>query len=311
MADSWEKYLYKKHNAFAVGPFTSESSVQLLDVLVKTRGSNPTLYIVGSMVNLGSKESQSTADRLGKVLEALESNQDHELIKRDTSGISIKHTVKSRASLLSSLRILGGAGQLDLDGDRNLVCKLKGLEVTSVKRNKLLEYIANEEWKPNVHKLKKLQHRSKPSRGVLKCFGESVQDLWVIYDILKAKKVSLTSVDAHSGAVGADVTALLPVGGPPVGANLSFSATSNTKFRFELPDSEVRAFGFRALHAQFDSTGELIQVVHDEGFSLTGGRRAPTVSENPRLDFEGLFLKPPGDIKDDNEDLECLEIEVI
>jgi hypothetical protein len=47
----------------------------------------------------------------------------HELIERDNSGISIQHIVKSRASLLSSLRILGGAGQLDLDGDRNLVCK--------------------------------------------------------------------------------------------------------------------------------------------------------------------------------------------
>ncbi len=58
-----------------MGPFTSESSVQLLDVLVKTRGSNPILYIVGSMVNLGSNESQSIAVRLGEVLQALESNQ--------------------------------------------------------------------------------------------------------------------------------------------------------------------------------------------------------------------------------------------
>jgi len=139
----------------------------------------------------------------------------------------------------------------------------------------------------------------------------SVQDLWVIYEILKAKKVSLASVDAHSGAVGADVTALLPVGGPPVGANLSVSATRNTKFTVKVPNNKVRAFGFRALHAQFDSTGELISVVPNEGSSLTVGRRASTVSENPRLDFGGLFLKPPGDIKDDNEDLECLEIEVI
>ncbi len=73
MADSWQKFLYKE-GAFAVGPFTSESSVQLLDVLVKTKGSNPILCNVGSMVNLASNESQITAD-LHEVLQHLESNE--------------------------------------------------------------------------------------------------------------------------------------------------------------------------------------------------------------------------------------------
>jgi hypothetical protein len=75
MADSWQKFLYEKHQAFAVGPFTSESSVQLLDVLVKTKGSNPILYNVGSMVNLGSKEFPIIADRLREVLQHLLSNE--------------------------------------------------------------------------------------------------------------------------------------------------------------------------------------------------------------------------------------------
>jgi hypothetical protein len=36
MADSWQKYLYEKRAAFAVDPLKSETSVQLLDVMVKT-----------------------------------------------------------------------------------------------------------------------------------------------------------------------------------------------------------------------------------------------------------------------------------
>jgi len=141
----------------------------------------------------------------------------------------------------------------------------------------------------------------------------SVQDLRVIYEILKAKQVSLTSVDSHSGAVGADVTALSPVGGPPVGGNFSVSATKKTEFKFTVPNNKVRAVGFRVIHAQYDSTGEVISFVHNEGKAMRLHRRATLVSKNsdPRLDLEGLFLKPPGDIQDDNgEDLECLEIVV-
>lgn len=45
----------------------------------------------------------------------------------------------------------------------------------------------------------------------------SMQDLWVIYEILKAKKVILESVHSHSGAVGADITTVVPVRGPTCG----------------------------------------------------------------------------------------------
>ncbi|CAK9258326.1 unnamed protein product [Sphagnum jensenii] len=310
MADSWQKYPYEAHKAIAVGPLTSE--IQLLDVLVKTKGSNPILHNVGSIVNLGSKASQKTADPLRNALKHLESNEDDKLYKEQWLG-PIEHTVNSRASLKSSLRIFGDAAKLDLDGDKYLQCKLERVQLTSINREELTKFISHGDWKPDVDKLKKLKHWSEPSRGVLNCFRESVQDLWVIYEILKAKKVSLASADSHSGAVGADVTALLPVGGPPVRGNLSVSATKKTEFKFTVPNNKVRAFGFRAIHAQYDSTGELISFVHNEGSPIGLQRRDPPVSMNsdPRLDFGGLFLKPPGDIQDDNgEDLECLEIVV-
>ncbi len=97
---------------------------------------------------------------------------DHELIKRDPSGTSIQHTVKSRASLQSSLRMFGDAAKLDLDGDKYLECKLERLQVTSVNKEKLMGYISDGQWKPDVDKLKKLKHWSQPSRGILNCFGE-------------------------------------------------------------------------------------------------------------------------------------------
>ncbi len=124
----------------------------------------------------------------------------------------------------------------------------------------------------------------------------------MIYEILEAKKVTLVSVDSHSGAVGADVTALSPVGGLPVGGNLSGSATRETLFK-------VRTFAFRAIHAQYDATGKFLSIVHKERGPAVRVR-SPDDEIDPRLDLGGLFLKSPGDIRDDNEDLECLEIVV-
>jgi hypothetical protein len=87
----------------------------------------------------------------------------------------------------------------------------------------------------------------------------SKQDLWVIYEILQAKKVILESVDSHCGAVGADITAAVPVGVPPVGANLRMSATKKTLVKYTVPDK--KAFGFKAIHARYDSTGEFVSFV--------------------------------------------------
>jgi hypothetical protein len=171
MADSWQNFLYKELGAFPVRSFTSESSVQLLDVLVKTKDSNPILYNVGSMVTVGSNESQITA-KLREVLQHLESNENHDLIQRDTSGTTIRHTVKSRASLQSSFRIFGDDAKLDVDGDKDLECKLERLQVTTVNREKLMEYIRRGAWKPDVDKLKELKHWPEPSRRIPIFFGE-------------------------------------------------------------------------------------------------------------------------------------------
>jgi len=135
----------------------------------------------------------------------------------------------------------------------------------------------------------------------------SMQDLWVIYDLLRAKKVILESIDSHAGAVGADITAVVPVGGPPVGANLSMSATKNALVQYTVPGKEVRTFGFRAIHARYDSKGEFVSFVHVEKRSAVPTVRGEQKSGNIdlRLNLGGLFLKPPTDMHDD---IECLEI---
>ncbi|CAM6008636.1 unnamed protein product [Sphagnum balticum] len=139
----------------------------------------------------------------------------------------------------------------------------------------------------------------------------SKQNLWVIYEILQAKKVILESFDSHYGAKGADITTVVPVGGPPVGANLRMSATKKTLFEYTVPDNKARAFGFRAIHARYDSTGEFVSFVHDEEWSAIPTVWGEHKSKNtdPRLDLGGLFL-PPADMHNDNgDDIECLEIE--
>jgi hypothetical protein len=144
----------------------------------------------------------------------------------------------------------------------------------------------------------------------------SMQNLWVIYEILQAKNVILESVASHSGAVGADITTVVPVGGPPVGANLRMSATKKTLVEYTVPDNKVRAFGFRAIHALYNSTGEFFSFEHGAAryFSLDSAfHKLESIQESktidPRLDLGGLFLKPPADMHDNNgDDIECLEI---
>jgi hypothetical protein len=178
MAGSWQKYLYEEHSAFAVDPLKSEHSVRLLDVLVKTsRRGSPILYKIGSMFKLGSKESQETADHLREGLKRFESNteceeDDEGLFKLDRGKLDIKHRVESSASVKSSLRIFGDAANLDIDGDKHLECKLQRVQIVSVDRAALQEIIGEQQWKPDVPKLKKLKYWSEPSRGVFNCFGE-------------------------------------------------------------------------------------------------------------------------------------------
>ncbi len=126
-----------------------------------------------NMSSTGAVNERPSMDANCSVLVTAECEEDdEELFKLDRAQLDIKHTVESRASVKSSLRIFGDAANLDIDGDKHLECKLQRVQIASVDRAALQEIIGEQQWKPDVPKLKKLKYWSEPSRGVFNCFGE-------------------------------------------------------------------------------------------------------------------------------------------
>jgi hypothetical protein len=83
-----------------VSPLKSESSVRLLDVLVKKSegGSSPILCNRGPMFKLGSKESQETVDRLREGLKRFESNTGKDSCSDLVRGFCKTHRLFFRAT---------------------------------------------------------------------------------------------------------------------------------------------------------------------------------------------------------------------
>ncbi len=134
-------------------------------------------------------------------------------------------------------------------------------------------------------------------------------------------------VDSTSGSGGASSSALVPMGGPPLAADVQASATRQTIIRSKAPEDEMKPFGFRAIHARYDAEGKLCNFEVDAGRKpIKRVRGAESDFIDPRTGLKGLFLKPPGDEEDGDEEdgdedgdeedgdeedlLECLEIVV-
>ncbi len=94
------------------------------------------------------------------------------------------------------------------------------------------------------------------------------------------------------------------------------SATKKTLVEYTVPDNKVRAFGFRAIHARYNSTCDFFSFGHGVARYLgleSAFHKLESIQESknidPRLDLGGLFQKPPADMHDDNgDDIECLKI---
>jgi hypothetical protein len=84
MADSWQNFLYEEHSAVTLSLLRSRNSVKLLDVFIKKgrKGSKPVIQNVGSMVTLGSSESEETVNRLREGLASFESSGSKNLCDR-------------------------------------------------------------------------------------------------------------------------------------------------------------------------------------------------------------------------------------
>ncbi|CAM6059368.1 unnamed protein product [Sphagnum tenellum] len=173
MADSWQNFLYEKHSAVALSLLKSRNSVKLLDVFIKKgrEGSKPVIQNVGSMVTLGSSESEETVNRLREGLASFESSgrgaaDDKDLFKLERDQLDFKHTIKCENSVKASLHIFDAAG-LDLHGDRHLACSMEDVSLACVDRGELMEIIREELWKPDIEKLKR--HKWPQTGGVFGC----------------------------------------------------------------------------------------------------------------------------------------------
>ncbi len=126
-----------------------------------------------NMLSTGAVNERPSMDANCSVLVTAECEEDdEELFKSDRMQLDIKHTVKSRASVKSSLRIFGDAANLDIDGDKHLECESQRVEIASMYRAALAEIIGEQQWKPDVPKLMKLKYWSEPRRGVFNCLSE-------------------------------------------------------------------------------------------------------------------------------------------
>ncbi len=126
-----------------------------------------------NMLSTGPVNERPSMDANCSVLVTAECEEDdEELFQLDRAQLDIKHTVESRAAVKSSLRIFGSAANLDIDDDTHLECQLQRVQIASVDRAALEEIIGQQQWKPDVPKLRKLKYRSKPRGGVFNGFGE-------------------------------------------------------------------------------------------------------------------------------------------
>jgi hypothetical protein len=125
------------------------------------------------MLSTGAVNERPSMDANSSVLVTAECDEDdEELFQLDRVQLDIKHTVESRAAVKSSLRIFGDAANLDIDDDPRLECQLQRVQIASVDRAAFEEIIGEQQWKPDVPKLRKLKYWSEPRGGVFNCFDE-------------------------------------------------------------------------------------------------------------------------------------------
>jgi len=126
-----------------------------------------------NMLSTGPVNERPSMDANCSVFVTAECEEDDEkLFQLGRAQLDIKHTVESRAAVKSSLLVFGSAANLDIDDDTHLECQLQRLQIASVNRAALEEIIGQQQWKPDVPKLRKLKYWSEPRGGVFNCFGE-------------------------------------------------------------------------------------------------------------------------------------------
>ncbi len=127
--------------------------------------------------------------------------------------------------------------------------------------------------------------------------------LWVIYQILYVKNVILASADLASVARGATAHAVDLFGGLPM---VWKECLQLRKSIWVCSSKFKNSLEFKAIHAQYDSTGELLTLEPDSGRDRLVLLDEPeSEGTDPQLHLGGLVLQPPHDQNgDDGENLQ-------
>ncbi|KAG0555091.1 hypothetical protein KC19_12G143400 [Ceratodon purpureus] len=273
MAGSYEKYLYRNLRAVCVRGLselaTSKAGIHLLDILIRKEyeGVFPRRAVLkraGSMTELGTESSADVQNSLREGLDDFESDDPigDELFDWTYGDANVEETFASGGSLSGSL-LAGPLAEVGahFSHSRNLTVKFEDLSTACVDKEKLIDYVINKQWEPDVNN-RRLEWPKPPT-----FVGRGGRSLWVIHQILFASKLEITS--GASGSVGARACTVIP--GAP-GADMSVSRegssglnlTLGTKTKF--PGKFM--FAFRAVRFRFDAAGELIGKEDDAGKHL-------------------------------------------
>lgn len=294
MAESFEKYLYRKFRAVHAQGFSELASnkkgIHLLDILIKTESEGmfprrPVLKKAGSMIDLGTESSAEVQNILREGLADFESEDPiggDDIFDWSYQDFDAEYSFASASSLSGSM-LAGPLASVEahFSHSRNLTTRFEDLSTACVDKDKLVEFVTSKQWKPNVEdpRLDWPQPSCVGSRGT--------RTLWVIQQILYAKKLEVTS--GASDSVGPKVCTILPGVGAGVsvsreGSNvLNLTAGTNTKFPGKF------MFAFRAVRFRFDSAGELLGKPGDDA-----GKHMPV----HRGDDDGLYDDEAAQIRD-------------
>lgn len=134
--------------------------------------------------------------------------------------------------------------------------------------------------------------------------------MWLVYQLLKASKLRVYSVDSSSHGGTLAISAILPpIMGPTPGAGLQVYRVTDGSLEVVAKEGKKILVGFRALSFRYDAEGNLIQ----RDFKRHAGHRRPIARDNEEEDnvrphLRGLFLeKPPKaeveeEVEDEDED---------
>lgn len=320
MADFFENYLFNNYRAVFVHGFSDlGANINLLDILIRTGTEGfierrPVLTRAGSMLDLGTDSSSELVAKLRGGLRGFENGEvDEELMSWKYRDNDIEETFSSARSFTGSL-FAGpfAAAEAHFSRSRDLRLKSEGLASAWMNRDTLVDMVTDGSWKPNTSH-GRLQWPDQEIGCLPGCLPstESGRQLWVIYQILYATKLQISS--AASASTGASLSCSIVPAAPGAGVTVSqesenlltLKASANSKFPGKF------MFAFKAVCFKFNAAGDLVNHETDVGKKqLVHRGEDDGPYDNERAQIRDLFVDPP-EVFSDSEDEDDRELRAL